>query len=104
MTLKEKLEALSKDTDKLDELQEIIKDVESLETQLSEAKDIISKHEEKIVSLQDTNHKLFLSATKDMGSSDDEEEKEKTVEDMTPEEAMEYLTTAITSKGEQDNG
>ena len=103
MTIKEKLEALSKGTDKLDELQEIIKDVESLETQLSEARDIIAKHEEKIVSLQDTNHKLFLSATKDMGSSDEDDEKEKTVDEMEPDEAMEYLKAQI-SKGDENNG
>lgn len=101
MTLKEKLEALSKSTDKLDELQEIIKEVESLETQLAEAKNLIGEHEAKIVSLQDTNHKLFLSATKDM--SGDDEEDEKTIDDMEPEEALEYLKTQL-SKGDENNG
>lgn len=103
MTLKEKLEALSKSTDNLDELQEIIKEVESLETQLSEAKNLIGEHEAKIVSLQDTNHKLFLSATKDMSGSEKEDDGEKTIDEMEPDEAMEYLKAQI-SKGDENNG
>ena len=91
MPIKERLTALFKDTDKLDELQEIINDVTALETQLAEARTMISEHEAKIVSLQDTNHKLFLSVTKDMGDEDEpEEEKE-----LTPEEALEKLVNTI---------
>lgn len=96
MPIKERLTALFKDTDKLDELQEIINDVTALETQLAEAKTVISEHEAKIVSLQDTNHKLFLSVTKDMGEEDEpEEEKE-----LTPDEALEKLVNTIADKGE----
>lgn len=96
MPIKDRLTALFKDTDKLDELQEIINDVTALETQLAEAKTVISEHEAKIVSLQDTNHKLFLSVTKDMGEEDElEEEKE-----LTPEEALEKLVNTIAEKGE----
>lgn len=96
MPIKDRLTALFKDTDKLDELQEIINDVTALETQLAEAKTVISEHEAKIVSLQDTNHKLFLSVTKDMGGEDEpEEEKE-----LTPDEALEKLVNTIAEKGE----
>lgn len=96
MPIKDRLTALFKDTDKLDELQEIINDVTALETQLAEAKTVISEHEAKIVSLQDTNHKLFLSVTKDMGGEDEpEEEKE-----LTPDEALQKLVNTIADKGE----
>ena len=96
MPIKDRLTALFKDTDKLDELQEIINDVTALETQLAEAKTVISEHEAKIVSLQDTNHKLFLSVTKDMGGEDEpEDEKE-----LTPDEALQKLVNTIAEKGE----
>lgn len=69
--LSEKIKALVGETDKLDELKDLMSEADSYETQLAEARNIIAERDEKIASLRDTNAKLFLSVTK---PSDEPEE------------------------------
>lgn len=70
--LSEAIKKLAEETDKLDQVKDLISEAESYETQLTEARNKIDEMTSQIANLRDTNMKLFLSVTKPV----DEEEKE----------------------------
>lgn len=86
--LGEKIKSLMSETDKLDELTEIIKEADALEAQIEANKTSMSEMQEKISELQDVNMKLFLSSTSDVEDEAEEEE-------LTPEQELEKLVNLI---------
>ena len=82
--LSEKIKALCANTDKLDELKDILSEVNALETQLENNKKTIDDMQGQIASLRDTNMKLFLSQTSEAPETEEPHE-------MTSEEAAEEL-------------
>lgn len=86
--LGEKIKSLMSETDKLDELTEIIKEADALEAQIEANKTSMSEMKEKISELQDVNMKLFLSSTSDVEDEAEEEE-------LTPEQELEKLVNLI---------
>lgn len=73
--LSEAIKKLAEETDKLDQVKDLISEAESYETQLTEARNKIDEMTSQIANLRDTNMKLFLSVTKPVDETEPEEPK-----------------------------